>query len=270
MSLLTLPSGHEAGYGDGGFPWREDNGLAVLLHGAGGDRSSWALQARALGGDGWNVLALDLPGHGRSSRLDGEVTIEALADWVGAVIDACDLPEARLCLAGHSMGACIAATLAAQRPVDRLALLGAGASMPVNDALLHDTLHEPARAAQFIAAYAHAREHHFGSSEMPGVWLLGATRAQIERTSPQVLHDDFAACNAWRSEDLLSRIDARTMVVIGGADRMTPPAAGRELAESLADATVETLRGVGHMMMLEAPTAVSSLLRRHFGDAAAR
>ncbi|MEM6701825.1 MAG: alpha/beta fold hydrolase [Acidobacteriota bacterium] len=264
-SSLLSPS---VGYGDGGFDWNEGRGLAVLLHGAGGDRSSWALQARTLGSDGWNVLAVDFPGHGRSAQLGGDASIEALADWVGETVETVPAPyRRRLCVAGHSMGACVAVTLAARRDVDRLALLGAGKAMPVNDALLHDTLHAPQQAARFIAAFAHAKQHHLGGAEMPGVWLLGATAAQIARTDPEILHADFAACNAWRSEDLLESVTAPTLVVVGDADRMTPPAAGIGLADSLGDSTLETLTGVGHMMMLEAPTTVGQLLRRHFGDA---
>ena len=136
--------------------------------------------------------------------------------------------------------------------------------MPVNDALLDDTLHRRQRAANFISAFGHGRAHHLGRAQVPGVWALGATRAQILRTAPEILHSDFAACGAWDSSDLLPRINCPTLVLIGNQDRMTPPRAGRELAEQISGARSTALEEVGHMMMLEAPREVSNALIAHF------
>src|SRR4051812_41052180 len=74
----------------------------LFLHGAGMDRSVWALQAPRLGGRGLTALVPDLPGHGHSSG-QPLPSIEALATCVWRLVDALGLT--RLALVGHSMGA---------------------------------------------------------------------------------------------------------------------------------------------------------------------
>jgi pimeloyl-ACP methyl ester carboxylesterase len=73
----------------------------AFVHGAAMDHTVWALQTRYFAHHGRNVLAVDLPGHGRS---DGPAldSIGALADWLARLLDA--LGVERAALAGHSMG----------------------------------------------------------------------------------------------------------------------------------------------------------------------
>src|ERR1700760_227853 len=77
----------------------------VLLHGAGFDHSSWALQSRWFAHHGFGVLAPDLPGHGRSG---GPLlsSVEAMADWTVALMEAAGTSSAKLI--GHSMGSLVA------------------------------------------------------------------------------------------------------------------------------------------------------------------
>ena len=84
---------------DGALP------TAVFIHGAQNDHSVWALQSRYMAHHGYSVLAVDLPGHGRSSgpALD---SVEAMAQWVLDLLNA--LGVQRAILAGHSMGSLIA------------------------------------------------------------------------------------------------------------------------------------------------------------------
>src|SRR5262249_18716472 len=104
--------------------------VVVFLHGAGMDHTVWALQTRWFASHGRSVLAVDLPGHGRSDGAPLE-TIGALADWTFMLLDAAGLSSAAL--VGHSMGAFIAMEAAALRPgrVRALALCGCAAEMPV-------------------------------------------------------------------------------------------------------------------------------------------
>src|SRR5436190_4583484 len=92
----------------------------VFLHGAGLDHSFFGLQSRYFGYHGRNVLALDLPGHGRSEG-PPLPTIAAMAEWVCGVLDAQDIATASI--VGHSMGALVALDAANRRPerIERLA-----------------------------------------------------------------------------------------------------------------------------------------------------
>ncbi len=269
--------GLRASCSTGGVDWRPERPLALLLHGAGSDRTVWALQARSLAQHGWNVAAPDLPGHGASGDADGISTIADYANWT--VEFAAAAAEAAgsetVAVVGHSMGACIAvdaAALMADR-IGRLALLGAGETLRVNPGLLADTLKRPLNAHRFIAAFGHGAGAHFGGAETPGLWMLGSTMALLDRCSPAVLHRDFAACNAWEGRDNAAGIACPTLVVAGAKDRMTPPRAGRALAEriggggsrdSIGDGFV-TVADAGHMLMAEAPGAVTRCLRGFLG-----
>ena len=261
--------GHRVWYSTGGADWSPGRPLVILLHGAGGDHTVWALQSRALAQHGWNVAAADLPGHGRSEDQSGLDSVEALAAWTGRLIES--LGEVKAMLSGHSMGACIALTLAAREPerISALTLLGAGAAMPVSEALLHDTRDRPERAQAFITAYAHGRPSHFGGMDSPGIWLLGAGQALLERCPAPVLHRDFAMCGAWNGAPFAIQVRCPTLVLSGELDRMVPAKAGRDLAELIGGARFETISGTGHMMMGEAPGAVTRALRSFLGETAA-
>src|SRR4249919_1633813 len=74
----------------------------VFVHGAGLDHSLFGLQSRYFGYHGWNVLAVDLPGHGRSAG-PALASVAAMAEWVLKAVKA-----EKFSLVGHSMGALIA------------------------------------------------------------------------------------------------------------------------------------------------------------------
>ena len=89
----------------GGQAFEEGRPAIVFIHGGGMDHSVWALQTRYFAYHGRNVLAVDLPGHGRTPG-PALTTIAAMADWVMALLDALGIEDAAL--AGHSMGSLVA------------------------------------------------------------------------------------------------------------------------------------------------------------------
>ncbi|HEV8554147.1 MAG TPA: alpha/beta fold hydrolase, partial [Casimicrobiaceae bacterium] len=107
----------------------------VFVHGAAHDHSVWALQSRYFAHHRRNVLAVDLPGHGRSG---GEplASVEAIGEWLTALLDAARIEHAAL--VGHSLGALAVLEAAGRHPerVENIALLGPAVPMPVADALL--------------------------------------------------------------------------------------------------------------------------------------
>ena len=104
----------------------------VFIHGAANDHSVWTLQSRYFAYHGWNALAVDLPGHGKSTGKP-LASIPAAAAWITRVLDAAGAGKAAL--VGHSMGSLIALETAARHPdrVLRLALVGSAAPMPVSE-----------------------------------------------------------------------------------------------------------------------------------------
>ena len=238
--------------------------LIVFVHGAGMDHTVWALQARYFAHNGYGVLAVDLPGHGRSA---GEAldSIEALGRWLWRLVDAAGPEHARL--VGHSMGALAALEAAAAAPARArgLVLIGANAAMPVNDELLSAARAEPARAAALIVSWAYGERSHMGGMRAPGLWMLGGGLSLLARARKGVLHADFAACNSYRGGlAAAARVSCPTLVLAGRGDRMTPARGAAKLAEAIPGARLAVIEDAGHMPMIEQPDRTLDALRAQF------
>lgn len=240
--------------------------VAIFLHGAGMNRSVWALQAPLLGGRGHTVLVPDLPGHGSSPGPQLR-DVESLADLVWQLADhqCCD----RIALIGHSMGALVALAAAGRQPerVARLALLGAAAALPVNDALLAAAASRPAEAIEMIAGWGLGRRAELTGGCAPGVALSGIVRAVLASAKPGVLHADLAACAAWGGgPKAAAAVTCPTLVLAGAEDRMVPTKRTSALASTFRHADLRVVPAAGHMMMLEAPATVADALVAFLGE----
>lgn len=256
---LTV-DGKRAFAATGGRPLDPALPAVVFVHGAGMDHTVWALQTRYLAHHGHAVLAVDLPGHGRSGgpALD---TVAALADWLIAAMDAAGLERAAL--VGHSMGALASLEGAARHGarVRALALLGVAPRMPVHPDLMAAAEADDPKAFELIVDWGHGGPAHRGGYPAPGVWVTGGGRRLLQRSAPGVLASDLAACAAY--EDGLqaaAAVACPTLLLLGAEDRMTPARAGRKLAAAIAGAEARVLPGCGHMLMREAPDAVLDAL----------
>ena len=88
------------------------------------------------------------------------------------------------------------------------------------------------------------------------------------RNDPAVMYGDFLACNDFNVMEQLNQIDLPVLVITGSEDRMTPAKFGRYLAGSLHNGRLEIVDGAGHMVMLEEPAMVSSLVAEFVGNLA--
>jgi pimeloyl-ACP methyl ester carboxylesterase len=241
----------------------------VFVHGAGCDHTVWQLPARWFAWHGHGVLAVDLPGHGRSEG-QPRGSVADMSRWVGAVLDAAGVQQAAL--VGHSMGAAVALEAAAAMPerVTRIALVGTAAAIPVHRDLLSAAKDEPERAYAMMTAWAHASAAKLGGNPAPGMWMTGGTLALFARNQPGVLHKDLEACAAWKSgPDSARKVRCPALVIVAANDIMTPPKAGRELAGLIPGARALAVEDCGHMLLSEAPDAVLDALIGFFATAAA-
>lgn len=247
----------------GGQRLERDRPTALFIHGAGHDHSVWMLQTRYFAHHGWNVIAPDLPGHGRSSG-PALQSIEDLAHWI--ITLAYKLDAERPVVIGHSMGALIALQVAATAPelVSQLALVGVVAPMPVAPALLDATLSERDKAHALINQWSFAPHSQIGASGVPGMNLTALNERLMERQAPGVLHTDMAACNAYRAGfDAASQVRCPTLLLSSAQDRMTPPRALAPLTAAFNadfEPTSVVLPDAGHAMMSESPGQVLDAL----------
>jgi pimeloyl-ACP methyl ester carboxylesterase len=236
----------------------------VFIHGAGLDHSFFGLQSRYFGYHGWNVLALDLPGHGRSPGAP-LASIGEMADWVLRMLEAQKIAKAAL--VGHSMGSLVALECAARQParIERIALLGTAYPMKVGEAFLAAAKANQQDAYDMETIWGHAPQVPLGGNPNPGMWMYGDMLARLARLAPGVLYSDLNACNSYAGgEAAAAKVKCPVLFILGHRDQMTPPKAGLAFTQLVTGAKVVQLPPSGHSMMAESPDATLDALIAFF------
>jgi pimeloyl-ACP methyl ester carboxylesterase len=236
----------------------------IFVHGVLNDHSVWILQTRYLANHGWNVLAVDLPGHCRSAG-DPPASVEDAADFVIALMDAAGLPQAAL--VGHSFGSLIALEAAARAPerVSQLVLVGTAFPMKVSAALLDASLNQPMKALEMVNMFSRATLAPPPSALGPGTWVYGASMAlgrRVLASNPTVnlFHTGFKACDSYtHGEAAMAQVQCPVLFVLGSVDQMTPPKAAQGLIQKACRGQVVYLPG-GHHQMNETPEPMLAAL----------
>ncbi|MBI5900250.1 MAG: alpha/beta hydrolase [Rhodocyclales bacterium] len=266
-------NGHAAYAYTGGKPFDASLPTVVFIHGAQNDHSVWLLQSRWFAHHGFGVLAVDLPGHGRSGGAPLP-SIEDLADWIelllekvmrsGIQADGAGEAAKSVSLVGHSMGSLTALECAARHParIGRIALVGTAVPMPVSDGLLSAARSNEAKAIDMINNWSHSPRGALGGNTVPGIWMMGAAKRLAERQPVGVLANDLAACTAYtHGMEAAAALGCATLVISGSRDMMTHPKAAAKLVAAIPGARSVTLDGAGHALMAEQPDAVLDALR---------
>jgi pimeloyl-ACP methyl ester carboxylesterase len=229
----------------------------VLIHGAGGSHLYWPPEIRRL--TGLRVLALDLPGHGKS----GGRGQQSIAGYVQSVIDwlqAMEIYKANF--TGHSMGAAICLDLALNYPdqVNALCLIGSGAKLRVHPEIIQNLASE----TTFHRAITHIIAHGFSPTTPQRLKELAEKR--MLQTRQSVLYSDFTACDAFDVTGRISHVVQPTMIIHGNDDRLVPKRYAQFLADQIPNARLEIVPDAGHMVMLEKPLLVSDIMKIFFAN----
>ena len=274
---LTVLGNPTYGY-TGGKAFDAAKPTVVFIHGVLNDHSVWILQTRYLAHHGFNVLAVDLPGHGRSAGINRDVppclSVEAAADFILALLDAAGVTTAAL--VGHSFGSLIALEAAARdtaknpNRIKHLAMVGTAFPMPVSPALLETSLSQPLKAIDMVNTYSHSMLAPPPSSLGPGTWLYGSAKALMRRvqasnTAFNLFFTGFTACNDYKTGlTSVSIASSAILFIAGKSDQMTPPKAAKALIDAAITSgklvKVVTLEA-GHQLMTEAPDGVLMTLK---------
>lgn len=269
--LLTIHDAPSYCYG-GGKTFDAALPTAVFIHGAQNDHSVWALQSRYFAHHGFNVMAVDLPGHGRGKGA-ALSSVEAMAAWLVALLDAAGVERALLI--GHSMGSLVAleacALLKDPKRVIGLAMLGTTYPMKVADALLGTARDDEPAAIDMVNIWSHARANLLQPQNpvapLAGVSTMGVARRLMQRMSAlnpaRLFHTDFSACNAYAGgEAAAAALRCPVLFIFGSKDMMTPPRSTKLLTAAVAAATSSRVVQVdaGHSLMAEQSGAVLDAL----------
>jgi pimeloyl-ACP methyl ester carboxylesterase len=273
--LLKTPAGesYDAYAYTGGKAFDATKPTIVFIHGVLNDHSVWILQTRYLAHHGFNVLAVDLPGHGRSGG-DAPSSVEEAALFIEALLDAAGVRQASL--VGHSWGSLIALETAArlQDRITHLALVGTAFPMKVSPALIEASLNEPMKALQMVNVFSRATLAAPPSVLGPGTWVYGASMALGRRllasnTQVNIFHRGFVACDSYANGlEAMAAITCPVLFVLGKTDQMTPPRAAKSLIDQ-AQANGKSFQVVkvsmGHHQMSESPEETLNALKNFMG-----
>ncbi|MBE0626055.1 MAG: alpha/beta hydrolase [Burkholderiales bacterium] len=263
--MLFEVNGNEAYAYTGGKTFDAKLPTVVFVHGAEHDHSVWILQSRYLAHHGYGVLAVDLPGHGRSAGA-ALASIEDMAAWLIAAQDAAGVEQA--VVVGHSMGALVTLECAAHYPgrIAKIALLGMAYPMKVSAELLDATRDNEPLAQDMVNIWSHSAYAHYPSNPGPGFWILGENLRLMQRQKPGVMHVDFSACNAYAGgASAAANVRCPALFLLARRDSMTPMRAAQTFANSVTNTDtnvrIAVIDGSGHNMMGEKPDEVLEALR---------
>ena len=270
---FSIPAAHGSTYEayayTGGKTFDANKPTVVFIHGVLHDHSVWILQSRYLAHHGFNVLAVDLPGHCRSGG-DAPDSVEAASAFIEQLLDAAGVQKAAL--VGHSWGSLIALETAGRLGdrITHLGLVGVAFPMPVSPALMEASLNEPMKALQMVNIFSRATLNAPPSMLGPGTWVYGTSMALGRRvlasnTKVNVFHRGFTACDAYtHGLEALQAVTCPILFLLGKQDQMTHPKSAKGLIDS-ARAHNKKFRVIdlpmGHHQMGETPEETLQALK---------
>ena len=217
----------------------------VFLHGSGLSHIVWSLTEQFFSSKNFNVLSIDLPGHGNSEGpcLD---SIEKITDWLEKVFEKLNLKN--LILVGHSQG-CLEAieySFKYKKRLTKMVLMSGSYRMPVNKDLIDLASNGDSDAVKLMMKWGYEGSKKFiGGNPIERI-------IQSPRDISEILAVDLIACNNYANgSEAVQSISCPIMLVFGELDKMVNLEAGKKFANLVKNSTTHIIPGCGHMIMIE-------------------
>ncbi len=230
---------------DAGKGIDKDKHTIVLLHGSGLSHIVWSLTEQFLSNQNYNVLSLDLPGHGNS---EGKClsSIEDISDWIDKVLNHLNVLETTII--GHSQGCLEALEYYFKYPkkVKNLIFVGGSYIMPVNQNLIDLAESGDYQAVTLMMKWSYENSKKF----------IGGNPVEKIISSPKdirnILATDLLACNNYKNgAEALKTIDCPTLFILGELDKMVSLEKGKKFADLIPNSNIHIIKNCGHMIMFE-------------------
>lgn len=231
--------------------WVKGRKTLFFVHGSGGDHANWEEQYKHLDKD-FNILAVDLPGHGRSEG-KGEQEVIRYVEWMKKLIEALKLEKP--VMIGHSLGAAISLTAAIHHGalLSGIVPVGGGVRMPVNQVILDGIRKDAGAIISMIVKFSVTKENR---ERLSGFLTEGLASA-----NPEVMYGDFLSCDRLDITETIAGIGIPTLIVCGEEDKMTPPALSQFMKDHIPGAKLALIPKAGHFVMMENVEAFNKTVR---------
>jgi len=232
---------------DVGQSFDENKQTVILLHGSGQSHVVWSLTDQYLTDLGYNVFAIDMPGHGNSEGKSLQ-TIEDLAEWLEKLINKIGIRD--LILLGHSQGCLVALEYIYKYPknVKKVIFVAGSYEIPVNKSLIDLALAGDVESLNLMMKWGYGYSKQF----------IGGNPLQKILNSPreirEVLAIDLIACNNYKNGiNALKKIMCPSLFIFGELDKMIKLEKGKEFSKLVNDSKTHIIKDCGHMVILENP-----------------
>ena len=230
---------------DAGQGINNNKDTIVFLHGSGLSHIVWSLAEQYFSNKNFNVLSIDLPGHGNSTGpcLD---TIEKIADWLEKVF--IELKLDKVILIGHSQG-CLEMLEYSQKyknKIKKLVFIGGSYQMPVNQALLDLAKNGDSDAVKLMMKWSFKNSKKFiGGNPVEKI-------IQSPKDIKEILAVDLVACNNYANGfNAVKELDCPAMLIFGSDDKMVSLEVGKKFADLIKNSSTHIIKECGHMIMIE-------------------
>jgi len=227
----------------------------VLIHGSGLTHIVWSLHEQFYLSQGFNVLSVDLPGHGNSEGPSLK-SIEKISDWLKSLMLKADV--SKIILVGHSQGCLVGIDFASRYPefIEKLVLVAGSYRMPVNQDLIDLAEEGDEKALLLMMKWGYEGSKAFIGGN-PVKKIINSAREIRE-----VLAVDLKACNNYKNgEESLKKIDCPTLCIFGDLDKMVPVKVGLKMSEQIKNSETKIISDCGHMIIFEKAFEMRKLVK---------
>ena len=229
----------------GGINFDEQKPTIVLMHGSGLNHIVWSLHENFLSSKGYNVLSVDLPGHGNSEGPSLK-SIEKISDWVKSLMDTLNI--LKISFVGHSQGSLVGIDFASRYSnlISSLVLVAGSHELPVNQDLIDLADAGDEKSVELMMKWGYQGSKAFIGGN-PVKKIINSSREIIE-----VLAVDLKACNNYKNgSESLKKINCSTLCVFGELDKMVPLKTGIKMSKLINNCETKIISNCGHMIIFE-------------------
>jgi len=229
----------------GGMEIDNKKSTILLMHGSGLTHIVWSLHEQFYASLGFNVLSVDLPGHGSS---DGPAlkSIQEISDWVKLLMK--KIKISKIIIIGHSQGCLVGIDFASRYPdlISNLVLVAGSYKLPVNQDLIDLAEAGDEKAILLMMKWGYEGSKAFIGGN-PVKKIINSTREIRE-----ILAVDLNACNNYKDgKESLEKINCPTLCIFGDLDKMVPLEVGNKMATMIKNSEKKIINNCGHMIIFE-------------------